>query len=365
MLCGQTQSVKALVSEDELRQLAGSVVMIGFRGLSAGPDTQIHRLIRENHFAGVILFDEHVSTGEHDRNIVSPQQIRNLTGELQRASDRPLLIAVDQEGGRVARLNPQNAFVRFPSHAEMGEKFDPAETHLAASQIARTLSEVGVNLNLAPVVDLNVNPQNPIIGALERCFSNDPAVVTEHARSFIAGHHDQTVITAIKHFPGHGSSTADTHLTAVDVTDTFTDDELTPYRRLIDESVVDMVLVAHLLHRKYDPELPASLSKKHVDGLLRRELGFDGVVITDGMDMAAVADHFSLAERVTLALNAGVDLLLFCNNLVYDPDRPGQVVQAIMAAVVAGDISEECLRQHARRVDRLRDRLTDRSNLPQ
>lgn len=353
------------MSEDELRQLAGSVVMIGFRGLSAGSDTQIHRLIRENHFAGVILFDEHVSTGEHDRNIVSPEQVRNLTGELQRAAELPLLVAVDQEGGRVARLNPQNGFAQFPSHAEMGEKFDPTETRLAASQIAKTLADVGVNVNLAPVVDLNVNPQNPIIGQLERCFSDDPGVVTDHARSFIAGHHEHDVATAIKHFPGHGSSTTDTHLTAVDLTDTFTDDELTPYRRLIGEGVVDMVLVGHLLHRKYDPELPASLSKKHVDGLLRREIGFDGVVITDGMDMAAVADRFSLAERVTLALNAGVDLLLFCNNLVYDPDRPRQVVQAVMAAVVAGDVTEECLRQHAQRVDRLRDHLSDRSNQPQ
>ena len=133
----------------------------------------------------------------------------------------------------------------------------------------------------------------------------------------------------------------------------------------IGEGVVDMVVVGHLLHRKYDPELPASLSKKHVNELLRREIGFDGVVITDGMDMAAVADRFSLVERVTLALNAGVDLLLFCNNLVYDPDRPRQVVQAIIAAVVAGDVTEECLRQHAQRVDRLRDRLSDRSNQPQ
>ncbi len=346
------------MTEMELRRLAGSVVMVGFRGLSAGPDSDIHRHIREHHFAGVVLFDEHVSTGEHDRNIASPDQLRELTEELQAASGQLLLIAIDQEGGQVARLNPQNGFPRYPSHAEMGEQFEPAETKLAASHIAKTLAEVGVNVNFAPVVDLNSNPRNPIIGTQGRSFSDDSTAVTDHARSFIAAHRAHRVATAIKHFPGHGSSTADTHLSAVDVTESFKDSELTPYRCLINEGVIDMVMVGHLQHRGFDPELPASLSARMIDGLLRREMGFDGVVVTDGLDMAAIAQHYSLPERVTLALNAGVDLLLFGNNLVYDPDRPTQVVDAVVAAVRAGDVSEECLSRHVDRIDRLRESVT-------
>ncbi len=346
------------MTEIELRRLAGSVVMVGFRGLTAGSDSSIHRMICESHFAGVILFDEHVPTGEHDRNIASPEQLRELTEGLQAASDQLLLIAIDQEGGQVARLNTQNGFPQFPSHAEMGEKFEPAETELTSSHIAKTLTEVGINVNFAPVVDLNINPRNPIIGAQGRSFSDDPTVVADHARAFIAGHHEHGVATAIKHFPGHGSSTADTHLSAVDVTESFKDSELTPYRRLIDEGIVDMVMVGHLQHRGFDPELPASLSANMIDGLLRREMGFHGVVVTDCLDMAAAAEHCSLQERVTLALNAGVDLLLFGNNLVYDPNRPTQAVDAVVAAVRAGDVSGECLRQHVDRIDRLRESVT-------
>ena len=368
------------MTEMELRRLAGSVVMVGFRGLTAEPDSDMHRHIRENHIAGVILFDEHVPTGEQEmrnaecgmrkevsRNIASPEQLRALTEQLQAASDPLLLIAIDQEGGQVARLNSQNGFPQFPSHAEMGEKFEPAETQLTSSHIAKMLAEVGVNVNFAPVVDLNVNPRNPIIGAQGRSFSDDPAAVTDHARAFIAGHRAHGVATAIKHFPGHGSSSADTHLSAVDVTESFKDSELTPYRCLINEGVVDMVMVGHLLHRGFDAELPASrshrpasLSARMIDGMLRREMGFDGVVVTDCLDMAAAAEHCSLQERVTLALNAGVDLLLFGNNLVYDPDRPAQVVDALVAAVEAGDVSEECLKQHVDRIDCLRQSVTDK-----
>jgi len=319
-------------------------VMLDVAGLSL--DDEDRKRLARSQVGGGILFS---------RNYESPQQLARLCTEIAALRSPQLVIAIDQEGGRVARLNSQNGFWQFPSHAEMGEKFEPAETQLTASHIAKMLAEVGVNVNFAPVVDLNINPRNPIIGAQGRSFSEDPAVVTDHARSFIAGHREHRVVTAIKHFPGHGSSTTDTHLSAVDVTESFKDGELTPYRCLIKEGVVDMVMVGHLQHRGFDPELPASLSAKMIDGLLRREMGFDGVVVTDCLDMAAVADHYSSQERVTLALNGGADLLMFGNNLVYDPDRPTQVVDAVVAAVRAGDVSEVCLKEHVDRIDRLRE----------
>ncbi len=339
--------------------------MVGFRGLTASPGTLIHRQIRELDLAGVVLFDEDASTLQQGRNIVRAAQTRELTTQLQAASRQHLLIAIDQEGGQVARLNPSNGFPQFPSHAEMGEKFEPGETRLTASRMGKMLADVGINVNFAPVVDLNLNPQNPIIGALGRSFSDQPDIVTDHARAFIAGHHEHGIATAIKHFPGHGSSFADSHRTAVHITETFDDRELIPYRRLIVEGIIEVVMVGHLLHGGYDPELPASLSSNVINGLLRRELGFDGVVVSDDLDMAAVAHPYSLHERVALALNAGVDLLLFGNNVSYHPNRPTEVLEAIIAAVAAGDVSEDCLRRHAQRVDRLRARLSGKSTPPQ
>lgn len=344
----------------ELRTLAGSVVMVGFRGLTAGPATRIHDQIRDLNLAGVILFDLDAETRQRPRNIAEPSQLRRLTDQLQQAASHRLLIAVDQEGGQVARLNPRSGFPAFPSHAEMREKLDSSETRLVASQMARILAEAGINLNFAPVVDLNINPQNPIIGSRGRSFSSDPGRVTDYARAFIAGHHQRDILTALKHFPGHGSSICDSHVTLTDITDTFNDAELLPYRRLLTDGVVDMVMVGHLLHRGYDARLPASLSSSWIEGLLRREMGFDGVVLTDDLDMAGVAETHSLQQRVALALNAGVDLLLFGNNLHYDQDRPDQVVEAVVSAVESGRISEDCLSLHASRVERLRASLVGR-----
>lgn len=344
------------MTDQELRRLAGSVVMAGFRGLTAKPDSDIHRQIRDLHLGGVILFDFDTPTGAPGRNIASPDQLRELATQLQSAADAPLLIAIDQEGGKVARLNPRNGHAEFASHAELGGRNDVSETRATSGQIAETLAGAGVNVNFAPVVDLNLNPQNPIVGALDRSFGADADTVTRHAREFIATHHDLGITCAIKHFPGHGSSTTDTHTDATDVTASFQPSELEPYRALIGEGVVDMVMVGHLTHKTYDANLPASLSEKMIDGLLRGQLGFDGVVVTDDMDMVACAKEHSLARRVALALNAGVDLLLFGNNLTYDAERPRQVVDAVVSAVRGGTVAPERLKHHAERVDRLRRR---------
>jgi beta-N-acetylhexosaminidase len=337
----------------ELITLAGGVVMAGFRGTTAGAGSAIARQVRDLQLAGVILFDRDAALGTGGRNITGPVQLAELAREL-RAARRDLLIAVDQEGGRVARLNPGCGFAAFPGHAALGAGRDPASTHHAAAAIAAECAAAGINVNFAPVVDLNTHPANPIIGALGRSFSADPQAVAAHAAAFIDAHRAHGVLTALKHFPGHGSSRGDTHLQSVDITATFDERELLPYRELIAADRADMIMAGHLTHRDLDAQLPASLSPQIIGRLLRCELGFGGVVVTDCLEMAAISGRYALRESVSLALNAGVDLLLFGNNsALYSEDKPEQVVAAVIDAVRRGDVSPGQLRQHAERVQAL------------
>jgi beta-N-acetylhexosaminidase len=206
--------------------------------------------------------------------------------------------------------------------------------------MARTLADVGVTLNLAPVVDLAVNPDNPIIAAVERSYSADPSVVTAHASAFIEAHHAAGVRCAIKHFPGQGSAGADTHLGVVDVTDAWTDVELEPFRALAADRLPDAVLTAHIFNAALDAEHPATLSGATVDGLLRDRIGFQGVVISDDMQMGAIRDAYGLDEAIGLAIDAGVDVLLVANQLVYEPDVAVRIVDLVERLVSDGRISE-------------------------
>jgi beta-N-acetylhexosaminidase len=223
--------------------------------------------------------------------------------------------------------------------------------------MAQVLKTHGVNLNIAPVVDLNTNPSNPIIGDLERSFSADPDVVTRHAMAFIEAHHDAGVLCSLKHFPGHGSSTADSHLGFVDVTDTWTDAELIPYRNLIDADRADTVMTAHVFNAKLDPDVPATLSKRVITGILRERLGFDGVIITDDMLMGAIANYYDFARSLEAAIDAGADILAIANNSIYDPDIADKAHRAVRSAVEAGRISESRIDESYRRIAALKARL--------
>ena len=283
------------------------------------------------------------------RNVESPEQLAKLTADLQAlaqdseppAVQPPLLIAADQEGGLVARLNEKHGFPPTMSAQELGEHNDLAFTYAQAEAMAKTLAAAGINHNLAPVVDINSNPANPVIGALGRSFSADPAVVIAQARAFIEAHHAHDVTTTLKHFPGHGSSQADSHLGLVDVSATWQRDELEPYRALIGEGIVDTVMTAHVFNTQLDPTYPATLSQATITGILRDELGFDGVVITDDMNMQAITSQYGFEQAAVLAVQAGADLLAYGNNLVYDPDVAQRAIAALKAAVRQGQLTEE------------------------
>jgi beta-N-acetylhexosaminidase len=340
-----------------LRERVAALLIVGFRGLEVTADDPIVRALRDEGLGGVILFDRDQLTGEA-RNIASPDQLRELTAALREAAaaaGRALWIAVDQEGGRVARLGPQDGFAATPSQAEIGQTGDPAEARQVARTTASTLKAMGIDLNLAPVVDVNVNPSNPSIGALGRSFSADPDVVVDLADAVIRGHHDEGVLTCIKHFPGLGSATGDTDRGFVDVTETWTPRELEPFEQLVASRMPDMVMVANALNRNLDPDLPSTLSAA-TGSLLRSDLGWDGVVITDDLQAGALSDAYDGDEIARLAVGAGNDLLLFANQQVYVPDVVTRTIDAIVGLVEAGQIDESRIDASVARVDALRAR---------
>jgi beta-N-acetylhexosaminidase len=338
--------------EIPLRRRIASLLVVGFRGLTVATGDPIAVAIEQG-LGGVILFDRHQATGGI-RNIESPDQVRRLTADLQRrAGGRPFIVAIDQEGGVVTRLSPKWGFPAVASEADIGATGDDKAVTTWANGLADTLASVGVNLNLAPVVDLDVNPTNPAIGALGRAFSADPDVVTRCAGIEMQAHRERGIRTAIKHFPGLGSATANTDFGVADVTKTWTEAELDPYRSLIAHGLVDVIMAGHLVNGQLDTEHPASLSKSTVTGLLREPLDWDGPVITDDLQAGAITDAFGLEEAVTLALNAGNDLLLFANQQTFDPDITPRVLDLIERLVADGKIPESRIDEAARRVARL------------
>ncbi len=327
------------------------MLMTGFRGLELADTLQVAEDLREGRLGGVILFDYDVPADTALRNIRSPRQLRNLTRQLQEGSPVPLFIAIDQEGGRVSRLKERNGFPPTVSAEYLGSQ--PVDsTRFYAGRTAGVLDSMGINFNFAPVVDLDVNPDNPVIGGLQRAFSADPDTVYRRARTWIRASRRHGVITAVKHFPGHGSSSGDSHLGVVDVTGTWSPEELVPYRRLIDEGLTDAVMTAHIFNREIDPEWPATLSRRTIGGVLRDSLGFGGVVVSDDMQMGAIRDEYGLETAIRRSLEAGVDLLVFANNSVYQPDIALRAHRIIRRLVEEGTVSRE-------RIDRSWKRIMD------
>ncbi len=322
-----------------LEEKVGQMLLVGFRGMALEEDSPILRIIRDTHLGGVVLFDYDVPSGSFRRNIESPEQVQKLIGDLQSASSIRLLVAVDAEGGRINRLNPEYGFIDVPSHQDMG-KAGLEECRSQYGRLGRQLSRLGFNLNLAPVVDLNLNPNNPIIGSLGRSFSFDPESVTARAAIFIEEHHKHGVISTLKHFPGHGSSQDDSHLGLADVTSTFQDKELQPYRVLIRDRKVDAIMTAHIIHRRIDPDRPATLSPRFLGTLLREEMGFTGVIISDDMQMGAISRNYGFEEALIEAVSAGCDILAIANNgREYDEHAAVKAHGILVAAVKEGRIS--------------------------
>lgn len=346
---------------DSLDYKIGQMIMLGFRGLEIDEDHPIVQDICDRHIGGVILFDVDVPSQSPARNIQSPDQLRKLTSDLQALTSTPLVIAVDYEGGQITRLKEKFGFPPTLSAQELGEKDDLTFTRIEAEKMAETLSWMGINLSLAPVVDLNTNPENPIIGKLGRSYGSDPETVTKHAKVFIQTLHEHHILCTLKHFPGHGSSKSDTHKRLVNITETWSEKELDPYSNLIQANLVDAILTAHLIHRQFDPEFPATLSYPTIAGILRNQLGYDGLVISDDLQMKAIRENYDLETTIYRTIHAGVDMLLFANNSVYEENIGSKAIQTIQKLISKGKLTEERIHQSYQRIQQLKKRIVEKS----
>lgn len=352
-----TANASSSKEEQQLRKDIGEMLLVGFRGTAINDKSTIVRDIRDYHVGSVILFEYDAPTGTRHRNIQSPSQVKQLCYDLQRYAKGNLLIGIDQEGGNVTRLRTKDGFPATMTAQASAEAGDESVENNALI-VAKELQEAGINLNFSPCVDVNVNPSCPVIGKMGRSFSAKPEKVVHFAKIWIETQSKKGIVSCLKHFPGHGSAKGDTHAGLVDVTETWTADELIPYRDLIKENKVQMVMVAHVINRDLGDDLPASLSPIIVGEMLRNELGFKGVVVTDDLAMGAITKQYGFEEALKMAIVAGCDLLCLSNNgTQYDPDMVPQAVEAIVQFVADGEISAETIHDAAERVRALKKNI--------
>jgi beta-N-acetylhexosaminidase len=353
------ETTNIVESKKTLDEKIGSMLMVGFLGTSAPQNSQICKDIRDYNLAGVILFDVNPVNHSQPKNIATKRQVAKLTQELQACSkDGKLLISVDQEGGRVQRLKSKYGFYgKFPKAKDVSRMSDVSvRTHY--NKMGAELNSVGINYNLAPDVDLAINKKNHVIYKLGRSYGADPKTVVKYSSIFMDAMHNNGVLTSLKHFPGHGSSLGDTHKGFVDVTKLWKKLELEPYRMLAQTKVIDTVMVAHVFNKNIDAKYPATLSTKTVNGLLRQEFGFNGVVITDDLQMGAIQNKYGLKNTLKLAINAGNDILLFGNQLsVKSMVKTKTLVNTIKSLVSRGEVSLEYIENSNERLERLKEKL--------
>lgn len=332
-----------------LQQKIGQLMVIGFDGTTV--DAELRSMIVDDHVGGVILFA---------RNVRSPEQVARLTNELQKIAlengNPGLLIAIDQEGGRVARLTEETGFTEFPAAMAITATCDPENARRIAIAMAVEMRAVGINVDFAPDLDVNNNPSNPVIGI--RSFSSDPAKVAEYGVAFAQGLQENGVMAFGKHFPGHGDTGVDSHIDLPVVPhDRARLDkvELYPFRAAIQADFAG-IMSAHVTFPAIDPTpgMPATLSYPVLTGLLRDELGYDGLIITDSLEMGALASNgYPPQVAAPLAFAAGADLLLFNR----DHAIHREVFEKLMQAVRDGKISQERLDDSVRRILQAKQRF--------
>jgi beta-N-acetylhexosaminidase len=389
------------IADKQLCNKIGQMLIIGFGGFKQDDSGKvlwndkdstkfdkssiIAKHIAKNNIGGVILLLKpmrDVKTGKfiRNRNIQSPAQVTKLNKDLQDYNKLmrknqgleplPLFISVDQEGGVIDRLPTALGFpVATLIPQSLGAKEEQAlygmnfiaqglshfftiETYVYAKKIAQEIFDLGFNLNFAPAVDVNINPTNPIIGGLGRSFSYDPQVVVDQAKQFIKAFHEYQIIPTLKHFPGHGSSLGDTHIGLVDVTKTYQKDkELYPYYSLIRDGYDGMIMTTHVINGQIDKNqckdgpkdnpvtwCPGTMSQVTLTKLLREEMGFDGIIVSDDITMGSIAKEYSLSTFLKNAINAGVNVFIVANN--YE-DQTDEVINTIASLVKNGEIERE------------------------
>ncbi len=337
---------------DSLGIKIGQMILIGFPGTQADP--LVVEEIRSGKVGAVIMFEKNIPNSS-----AAFASLKKIIWSYQKAAPIPLLFAIDQEGGKVNRLKEKYGFPRSITAQDMGRSPTLDSVRFYSESTAATLAGLGINVNFAPVLDLGINKKNTVIYTVGRAFSANPDSVALLANEFIKAHRRFGVITVLKHFPGHGSSMADTHYGVADVTTSWTAAELIPYQRLISTGAADAVMTAHIVNRQLDPRgYPGTLSTRMIDSLLRKQLRYDGVVFSDDMQMQAIAKQYGLEESIRLSINAGVDLLCFSNNIQGSEERTVDKVHAVIRALVEnGQIKMERIDEAYRRIMKLKKRI--------
>lgn len=321
----KAEYIQDMIDDMDAAEKAGQLIMADFRTNADGTGMTVlsdesKKAIEEYHIGGVILFAENLDTKE---------QTQQLTADLQKAADYGLLIGIDEEGGLVSRLKKSNiAHESFPAAAEI------EDAAYAGRTIGTELAELGINVDFAPVADVNTNPDNPVIGT--RAFSSDPQAAAGKVAEFITAIEETGVSACAKHFPGHGDTAMDSHLgeTYVEYAmERLRSVEFVPFQQAITAGA-DFIMAGHIKTPNATADgLPATLSSEML-GILRNDLGYDGIIITDAMNMGAIVDQYGSGESAVMAVQAGVDLVLM-------PADLQEAAEALTAAIKKGDISEE------------------------
>ncbi len=327
-----------------LEEKVGQLLMVHMAGKEVNEDAKI--LIQEAHVGGIIYF-------RSLNGLESKEQVKKLSSDLQSLAKTALLIAVDQEGGRVTHLRGE--FTHPPSNEEVGMSKNPALAEEIAFQIGNELSEAGITMNLAPVVDVNTNPHNPVIG--NRSFSAYPEEVALFAESALQGYKRAHIRATLKHFPGHGDTATDSHYGLPIITKEDINDELLPFSKLVDDAPA--IMSAHILVEAIDPICPATFSRVILQDLLREKLGFTGVIISDSLVMEGALQYAKTVENAAIeALNAGCDILLiaggFTRKELATPEAILSIHKALVEAVRSGRVSEERLDEAVNRIQKLK-----------
>ncbi len=326
-----------MATHKQIQQLVGQLFIVGFDGFSV--PIAFKKFIAENNLGGVIYFK---------RNVQTPAQLAELSNEIQFScrtkGSPPLFISIDHEGGKVNRL--VKPFTKFPGNDYIGELGSPKIAFQFGIVIGKELKAVGINMNYAPVVDVNSNPNSPIIGP--RAFSNDPEVCGRMGSAVCRGLQKMGVMGVAKHFPGHGDTIEDSHFSLPSVNktlDQLEELELIPFKRVI-KSRIEAVMTAHIMNPNLDPEYPATLSKATLTDLLRNKMRFNRLIISDDLEMKAITDKFDPIKSAVLSVRAGCDLLIYKG----DAGMPLAQMEAIIVSVEKGEIPFSQLEQSVGRI---------------
>jgi beta-N-acetylhexosaminidase len=317
---------------NDLETQAARLFSVGFHGKELGDDLQ--KLVARG-VSGVVFFS---------RNVASPADVADLTNAIKRVATRPLLLALDQEGGQVARL--RQGFTEVPPMRAIGATRSAVLSREVGALIGRELRAVGFDMNYAPVFDVDTNPANPVIGA--RSFGDTPALVSELGVALAAGLESASVAACGKHFPGHGDTSQDSHLELPRLPHSFErleQTELAPFAAAV-AAGIPSIMTAHVVFEPLDAIYPATMSRAVLHGLLREKMGYDGLVVSDDIEMRAISDHFAVEDVIARGLNAGVDQFLCCHSA----ETAHRAIDAVIHAVESGDVSREVLATANRRI---------------